>query len=239
MRQTLLLLFCGYFSLLRGQAGERSIYGGLLYKNSGIGLAYQNRLDPGKGPVKQFDIEFATYHHPRETKSFNSELNNPTPFVFGKLNKAALLKVNYSRYYKISGFTDAQRVGIDLGVGGGLVIGFLKPVYINLIYPDPLGYETVVAEKYDPQKHTDKSRIAGYTDGRVGWSEISSRVGLSLSAGIGFTWGYFTNYPKRLETGFYLEYFKSGLPIMAFTPNKPVREGVFVKLFFGKRTLKN
>lgn len=210
-----------------------------MYKSSGIGIAYQNKFEVAKGFGRQFDIELATLRHPQETKTFNKEVNNPTPFVFGKLNKAAIFKINYKFTSKIAEFSDAQRVGIDLVFGGGIAVGFLKPVYINMIYPDASGYETIVAEKYNPSIHTDKTKIAGYSDNRIGWNEIDYKTGISLAGGIGFTWGYFTNYPKRLEAGLYLEYFNKGLPVMAFAPNKSFSEGVYVKLFIGKRTEKN
>ncbi|MFM9945283.1 MAG: hypothetical protein ACKVQB_08640 [Bacteroidia bacterium] len=233
-----ILLVCMGFSS-KSQTIERAFYGGLVYKTSGLGILYQNKFDQQKKFGKQFDLELSTYRHSRETKTFNSDVNNPTPFVFGKVNKVALLKAQYSVSSKISQFSDAQRIGIDVICGAGVSVGFLKPVYINLIYPDPSGYETVVSEKYNPSKHTDKTRIAGYSDSRVGLNEIDSKIGFSASAGIGFTWGYFTNFPKRLETGFYLEYFKNGLPVMAFVKNKSIQNGIYLKLFIGKRLTKN
>jgi len=230
------MVFC---LIAKGQLSERTFYGGIMYKSSGLGINYQNKLESAKGFGKQFDIDLCTYHHQQESKSFNTELNNPAPFIFGKINRVAILKTQYSITHKLSGFTDAQRVGLDLVLGGGISIGFLKPVYINLVYPNANGYETLVSEKYDPNKHTDKTKIAGYTDSRVGWSEIATKAGISLSAGIGFTWGYFTNFPKRLETGFYLEYFDKGLPVMAFAKNKRLNEGMYLKVFLGKRVSKN
>ena len=218
---------------------HRAFYGGLMYKTTGLGLAYQNKFEPAKGFGKQFDMELAMFHHPQETKTFNKEVNNPTPFVFGKLNKTAIFKMHYSFTYKVSEFSDAQRIGIDFIAGGGISFGFLKPVYINLIYPDASGYETIVSEKYDPSKHTDKDKIAGYSDNRIGWNELKYKAGLSVSTGIGFTWGYFTNFPKRLETGIFLEYFDKGLPVMAFAKNRSLQEGIYLKMFLGKRTTKN
>lgn len=229
------LLFLSCFA----QPGEKSVFGGVMYKSSGLGLAFQSRTETTKGNGRQYDIDFANYRHPQETKTFNSEVNNPTAYVYGKLNRAALLKIGYSVTHKFSQFSDAQRIGIDVSVGGGLIAGFLKPVYINMIYPDVLGYETIVSEKYDPKKHTDKTRIAGYSDGRLGWNELTTEIGFHLRAGAGFNWGYYTNFPKRLEAGFYLEYFNNGLPVMALTKNKPLQEGIFVKLFIGKHKAKN
>lgn len=234
-----ILIFNSFFLSCIAQPGEKSVFAGVMYKSTGIGLAFQSKTEATKGFGRQYDVEFTNYHHPQETKTFNTEVNNPTAYVFGKINKAALLKLGYSASYKISQFSDAQRVGIDVSVGGGLIVGFLKPVYINMIYPDILGYETVVSEKYDPKKHTDKTRIAGYSDGRLGWNELSTQMGLHLRAGAGFNWGYYTNFPKRLEAGFYVEYFKNGLPVMAFTKNKVIQEGIFVKLFFGKYNANN
>jgi hypothetical protein len=239
IRICLIFIFCSSLIKANGQIGEQAFYGGVMYKNTGLGISYQSKLDIKEKVGKQFDVELSTFHHAREVKTFNSELSNPTAFVFGKLNKAALLKIQYFRSYKISQFSDAQRVGVDINLGGGFIAGFLKPIYVNIIYPDALGYETIVSEKYNPLKHTTKSRIAGYADGRLGWSEISTKLGINLSMSVGFTWGYFTNYPKRLETGLYLECFNNGLPIMAFTRNKPLQSGLFVKLFLGKRNSKN
>ncbi len=231
------LICLGFIS--KGQPTERAFYGGLIYKSSGLGFAYQNKLDAGKGLGKQFDLELATYRHPQETKTFNADINNPTPFVFGKQNKVAILKAQYSLSHKISQFSDAQRIGIDINCGAGLSVGFLKPVYINMIYPDGAGYEIIVSEKYDPLKHTDKTRIAGYSDGRIGLNEITYKTGLSASASIGFMWGYYTNFPKRLEAGFYSEFFNKGLPVMAFAKNRNFQNGIFLKLLFGKRVAKN
>ncbi len=239
IRKSIIIPSLFFFVLAKGQLTERSFYGGIMYKSSGLGVVYQNKFEAAKGFGKQFDIEFATYHHPQETKTFNKEVNNPTPFVFGKLNKTAILKMNYCLSHKITDFSDAQRIGIDVVFGGGVALGFLKPVYINLIYPDAFGYEKLIAEKYNPAIHTDKTRIAGYSDNRIGWNELEYKTGISITGGIGFTWGYYTNFPKRLEAGFYMEYFNKGLPVMAFAKNKSVREGVYLKLFLGKRTSKN
>jgi len=224
---------------LFGQIVERTIYGGVVYKTSGLGFSYQNKLVAQNGIGKQFDLELTTYHHPQETKIFNSELNNPSPYVFGKLNKVAIFKTQYCVTKEISKFSENQRVGIDLVGGTGISVGFLKPVYLNLIYPDGFGYEITVSEKYNPTIHTDKTRIAGYSDGRIGLNEINYKVGISVNAGVGFTWGYFTDFPKRLELGYYSEYFNNGLLVMAFTKNKSFQNGVYIKMFFGKRTMKN
>lgn len=234
---SILLLLIGFIS--KSQSSERIFYGGVFYKSAGLGICFQNKFDTKNEIGKQFDIELSTYHHPQETKTFNTEVNNPSAFVFGKMNKVVLFKSQYAISCKISQFSDAQRIGIDVICGAGVSLGILKPVYINLIYPDPSGYEVIVSEKYNPTKHTDKTRIAGYADERVGLNEINYKAGISVSAGVGFTWGYFTSYPKRLETGFYMEYFNNGLPIMAFAKNKSVQSGVFLKLFLGKKVNKN
>ncbi len=234
---SILFLLIGFIS--KSQSSERTFYGGALYKSSGLGICFQNKFDTKKEIGKQFDLELSTYHHPQETKTFNTEVNNPSGFVFGKLNKVLLVKSQYAFRYKISQFSDAQRVGIDLICGAGVSLGIFKPVYINLIYPDPSGYEVIVSEKYDPTKHTDKTKIAGYADERVGLNEINYKAGITVSAGVGFTWGYFTSYPKHLETGFYIEYFNKGLPVMALTKNKSIQNGIFLKLFLGKKVAKN
>ena len=218
-----------------GQSSMMSNYGGVVYKFSGIGVIYQKKFETDKNNGKQFEIEFASFKHLKETKTFNSEIANSTPFVFGKLNKTAILKTQYMITKNISKFTDEQRVGIDLIIGGGIAIGILKPVYLNMIYPDGGGFETVVSEKYNPQKHTDITRIAGYSDFRTGLGETTYKTGLTAMFGIGFTWGYFNNYPKRIETGCFAEYFRKGLPVMAFTKNKPLQSGIYIKMLFGKR----
>lgn len=217
------------------QKSMLSHYGGIVYKFSGFGVTYQKKFEPEKNYGKQFEIEFSSLKHSKEIKSFNPEIANSTPFVFGKLNKTAVLKVQYYLTKSISQFTDEQRVGIDLLLGGGLALGILKPVYLNMAYPDGQGFEIIVSEKYNPQLHTDISRISGYSDFRTGIGETNYKTGITATMSIGFTWGYFDNYPKRLETGCFAEYFRNGLPIMAFTKNKPLNAGIFIKMLFGKR----
>ncbi len=237
----ILVFFITFICALRShsQSSERAFYGGIGVKSNGFGLAYQTKLETQKGLGKQFDIDFTTYHHPQETKSFNTEVNYPTPYVFGKLNKAALLKTGCAYSYSISKFTDAQRIGIDVIFGGGVSLAFLKPVYLNIIYPDPAGFDVIVAEKYNPEKHQDKSIIAGYSDNRIGMNELDYKAGLFATAGLGFVWGYFTNFPKRLELGIFGEFSKNGIPIMGTVKNKSLTNGVYMKCFVGKRMAKN
>ncbi|NUM32122.1 MAG: hypothetical protein HUU47_07335 [Bacteroidetes bacterium] len=221
------------------QSSVLSNYGGFVYKFNGFGVSYQKKFETNKNIGKQFEIEFETFKHEKETKTFNSEIANSTPFVFGKLNKTAILKAQYFITKNISQFTDEQRVGIDLVMGGGIAIGILKPVYLNMIYPDGGGFEIIVSEKYNPLKHTDITRIAGYSDFRTGLGETTYKTGITASTGIGFTWGYYNNFPKRIEIGCFLEFFRKGLPVMAFAQNKPIQKGVYVKIFFGKRIFNN
>ena len=221
------------------QTSERSFYGGGCIKSTGFGVAYQSKFETQNKLGKQFDLDLTTYHHAQETKSFNTEANYPSPYVFGKLNKVALLRAGYAYSYTISKFTDAQRIGIDLIVGAGVSLAFLKPVYLNIIYPDAAGYDIVVSEKYNPVKHHDKSKIAGYSDSRVGMNEMDYKGGLFARVGLGFVWGYFTNFPKRLEIGIHSEFFKHGLPVMGTLKNKSLINGVYLKCFIGKRVAKN
>lgn len=222
-----------------GQSSVLSNYGGFIYKFNGLGISYLKKFETKKSIGKQFEVEFETCKHPKETKTFNSEIANSTPFVFGKINKAAIFKAQYFITKNISQFTDEQRVGIDFMFGGGLAIGFLKPVYLNMIYPDGGGFEVIVSEKYNPQKHKDITRISGYSDFRTGLGETVYRTGLAASCGIGFTWGYYNNFPKRIEAGCFFEYFRNGLPLMAFAESKPLQSGIFVKVLFGKRIFNN
>ncbi|MCC6720655.1 MAG: hypothetical protein IT243_00520 [Bacteroidia bacterium] len=234
-----LVIFVLLSNFVYSQKSMLSNYGGVIYKFSGIGIALQKKLETDKNFGKQYDIEFAGYKHPKEIKTFNSEIANSTPFVFGKLNKVAILKAKYSISKNISEFTDDQRIGIDILIGGGIAFGILKPVYINQVYPDGHGFEIIVSEKYNPEKHKDISSISGYSDFRTGLNETTYKTGITATLGIGFTWGYFDNYPKRLETGYFIEYFPKGLPIMAFVKNNPIQNGVFIKMLFGKRIFNN
>jgi hypothetical protein len=152
---------------------------------------------------RAWEVELWRLKHPKEVRITNDQFINPRPFVFGKLNELILLRAGQSRERLL--FEKGPKNGVEWRwrYGGGVSLVFLKPVYLDVLYPiDPADpqYVTVRSERYDPKRH-GQSNIYGRSRFQEGLDEMGIQAGVYGRVGLLFEWGATAEELRVLEAG--------------------------------------
>lgn len=210
---------------------------GFNLRTNGIGIAY--RLQPKQKLTKfpyHFSADLSSFKHIKEIKVINQSVQNPKPYVFGKQYKVAALRMKGGIEKDVLLRSEFNKLGVGVSLSGGPTLGFLKPVYLEVF--DDRGHSDDLfraVERYDPEVHTDQSRIIGYAGRRHGWSELDYRIGLSGEISANFYWTSFSNGYRGIKVGGAFDYFPGGLDIMANTVNPSIRSTAFISFVWGKQ----
>lgn len=198
----------------------------------GVNFRYSKRMTGFKKHV--WSAELVSMKHPKEDKSYNPYFEDTKGYVYGKLNSVALLRPAWGIQH--THFSKETKAGVAIATIWqiGPVIGFAKPVYLEIAYPSIPNYETRSTERYDPEKHT-MDRIYGKASGMHGIDEIRLYPGIHGKFGLNFEYAPSDDGIKALETGITLDAFFKTIPIMAFTDNERYYVGLYVHFQWGKK----
>jgi hypothetical protein len=194
-------------------------YASGVLRNNGWGVNYYWDKHYLRKHHWSYEADLVTHKHPKEVKIVNTATRNPSPYVFGKLNRIGLLRLNAGRSFGVANPDEHGNIGLSLSVAGGPTVAFLKPVYLDVYYPSPNGDGVLIPERYNPTIHQSQNDIIGYSDYRYGLSEIMFKPGLSLKFSTNLSWGLYGNSLKLFRTGCTVDFFPAGLEVMAFTSN--------------------
>jgi len=152
---------------------------------------------------RAWEVSLWRLKHPKEVRITNDQYINPRPFVYGKLNELFLIRGGYSRERLL--FDKGPKNGVEWRWrhAGGVSMVFLKPVYLDVLYPiDPADpqYVMIRSERYDPARH-GYSNIYGRSRFQEGLNEMSVQAGLYGRIGLLFEWGPSAEELRVLEVG--------------------------------------
>ncbi|MFH0867252.1 MAG: hypothetical protein V1904_13740, partial [Bacteroidota bacterium] len=118
---------------------------------------------------------------------------------------------------------------------GGISIGFLKPVYLYILYETDTPYfYTYQIERYDPQKHFGEN-IFGRASFFQGFGKIKPLPGIYLKTGLNFEYGAYDETIKAIECGITVDAYPKPVPIMAFNTKKNIFLSLYLSIHFGTR----
>jgi len=180
------------------------------------------------------------WKHPRAFKTqVNPEDQNST-YTPGLLHETFTLNLGWGTSYLW------MEKGINHGIelrgtwSGGLAMGMLKPVYLQIIYPneDPNTSKDQPfiekAEAYDPEKH-NTSNIAKASPWFKGVGDLRIIPGIYVKGGLSAEWGKQSRSPQWVELGVMAGVFPKPLPTMAWVENKPYLLGLYLAYQMGRR----
>jgi len=209
---------------------ERSLGVNLNSNGFGVDFAYAKRINARNH--KWYQVELLNVKHPKEIKITNSIYNNKS-FVFGKSNNFFVLKGQYGRQSELYRKNDAGGISIRYYYSIGPAIGFLKPVYYNVLYATGVFYNYYTkSEKFSPSIH--QSDISGRSSFFKGFNEISLVPGVSAKAGFTFEYSQQEKAIHSLEIGFGMDLYPKEIPIMAIENNNFFFLNLYAGYRFGK-----
>ena len=172
---------------------------GVLFHTQGIGITARRGYYLNAFAVRNIGVDLAYFKHPKEIQTTNPIYENGRPYVYGKQNTLQILRLWYGkqnlRAEKLR--RDAVRFSTFWKVGAAL--GVLKPIYLEIGYPD-IPYDYTATERYDPDAHFSDN-IYGRADWSNGLDELTVVPGLHATYGLDFEYGDERFMPKALTTG--------------------------------------
>ena len=239
-------LFCLVFALnLNAQEPDKDP-SSFLYRKEYIGNMgiHTAGIDFGfrYGKQKSYDlkrllvVDFVTMKHSKETKTFNLNSEDAKGYVYGKLNGFGILRLHAGRRKIL--YQKKRDRGVEIGYNatGGLSLGLLKPIYLEVCTASGSASDGCVkgTAKYDPDLHF-RENIFGRASVTRGFSEIRVMPGLSAKAGMYFEKSIMDDNFKAVEIGGAVDFFFQKVPIMNIENNKQLFLTLYVNLLFGKK----
>lgn len=209
--------------------------GGLNFHTGSWGLQFRRSYNQTGYKKLMFEVDLVGMKHPKEVKSINQAFDNARSYVYGKLNAFNILRAGAGQQFTI--FSKAERNGVEIRFlySGGLSLGILKPVYLNILKPTGnIGEFDVVTEKYDPNEHYIDN-IYGRAPFTEGLDQLFFRPGAYVKAGFNFEYAPIFEDVKALEIGAIFDIYPKDIPIMAFTENKPYFLSFYVTIMYGRK----
>ncbi|GGH76190.1 hypothetical protein [Phaeocystidibacter marisrubri] len=190
-----------------------------------------------------YEIDYTSYRHPREIKyPVQSILGNSRSFTFGKINDFFALRGGYGRERILFDKTDQGSVSISLQTYGGVALGFLKPIYVEVRKVSGDGTYIDVVERYNPDEH-DNVYVYGEDSFFTGFNETQMRLGVYGKVGVSFDYNFLDQRITSMEVGAIFDYYPSwfglyepgGVPVMAETDNLALWWQLYVSFNFGNK----
>jgi len=172
---------------------------GAIFHTQGLGVTFRrgNYVNPLE--IKQFGADLAYFKHPKEIRTSNPIYENGRPYVYGKQNTLQMLRLWFGKQSVLA--LKSRKNGVRYGAFWkvGCSAGILKPVYLEIGYPD-IPYDYVATERYDPDLHFSDN-IYGMAAWSNGLDELKVVPGFHASYALDFEYGTERYVPKTLSTG--------------------------------------
>jgi len=152
-----------------------------------------------------------TLYHPQETKVQNPRRANAKAYVFGKLNAAGVLRINYNFNYAL-GQAKIGSPSLQYGFSVGPSLGILKPYYVGFQDPESQNTKPAIVQQSD-YTNENQEYIYGPASWTKGFSELNPKLGLNLDAHFSVIWN--NSYrQKEWKSGIRADYFPNEFKIL-------------------------
>lgn len=211
---------------------------------NGFALGYNSGKIIKYNLTRFYHLDIGLVKHPKEYRqAVNFQggsflLKSSSAFAYGKQNSLLVIRAGLGekRYFS----EKARRKGVAVGISyqGGLILGLVKPYYLNLNKTGPSGEGQIVAEKYSEENadiFLDVNRIYGAASFFKGFDEIKIQPGFQGKVAAHFGFGAYEKFVRAVEVGIMFDLYFKRVPIMIIENNQPVFLNVFLTVQLGKR----
>lgn len=220
MRRTIpLLLFIFYIQLAFGQLEtsadyrrqvfEQEVTFGIIGHSRGYSLNARFMKFKDGFTKTGLEIDLVKLRHPKEVKSPSlGQGSNSRGYVFNRINSLYTIRAGYIYENVLFDKTDQGTIAVTLVVSGGLSLGMVKPVYVQLPPEDAqIGQPAEIRNlRYNPLEH-NQSEILGESNWFKGIWETKLKPGAYVKVGMNFDYQLIENKVTALEVGLIYDYF--------------------------------
>lgn len=212
-------------------AYKKHFAGGIKLNTDGYGIFVEKGLARSVKRAMLFQLEISEKKHQKETKQ-NNPSGQSAPLIYGKLNFFYPIKLGVQLQFLLGNKSNKNGVSITANVGGGLIIGLLRPYMVEV---DKGGVQTYV--KYDSPDSTLFVNGPFYGGPRFGngWNGLKVTPGIYLKPAVRFDYGRFNEMLSAIEVGLTGEFYTQKIPQMLYQKHQQFFFSAYVALAFGKR----
>lgn len=193
----------------------KEVWVGVSAHSSGLGLNLNIAKFKTYKHKSLFNIELLSVKHNKEYKIYGAPDENAKKYVFGKLNSLYLSRIGLGRRKVVVEKLREKGLQLAINWSTGLSVGFVKPVYLQVLKFDILDNLTgISSERYDPDLH-NFSDIYGRGRWSKGLFETKINPGIYFKAGLEFDYSITREIINTLEVGMMVDLFYSPIKIMA------------------------
>lgn len=179
-----------------------------------------------------FQLEFAERKHAKEEKE-QVDYAATFPHIYGKINFFYPVKLGVQQQILLGNKGNKNGVSVTGNLGGGLLLGLLRPYMIDVNNNGERGY---VSYYDDSTLFLNKSTYVRGPSFGTGWNKLKVTPGVYLKPAVRFDYGKYNEMVNAIEVGVTAEYYTKAIQQMAFQEkdHKFFFSG-FVAIIFGKR----
>ncbi len=207
--------------------------GGAFIHTRGWGLNYRaaKNLNATQKLFQNFELLFIK--HPKEYK-ISSYDRNASNYVYGKKNSLSIFAYSYGYQKILYEKEETKGVQISVNYSAGPSIGFVKPVYLVIAYPNVGQNALKLIEAYDETKQT-QAQIYGKAPFIYGIEKTKLYPALNAKISFNFEYNNDDAFIRSLEIGGRLDAFLKEVPMMAYANNYQFLFNLFIHWQFGKK----
>lgn len=219
---------------------KQSIFG-VQFRTNGYGLFYELGRMKTTRKTNIYRIDLTEIKHPKEEKQSSGGVagifNNP--YIYGKLNSFYQLTLGFGQQYILGQKGNKNGVAVSAVYSGGLVLGLLRPYYLEV--KDPNGGDNLVI-KYSQKDSVlfldllpGRNGIVGGGGFGKGWGELKIKPGGFLKTALRFDYGRFNELVSGIEIGISGEFYSSKIPILFDQKENQFFFQGYIAVLFGRR----
>lgn len=212
---------------------------GLQFRTNGYGGFYEMGRMKTNRKTNIYRLDITEIKHQKEEKQTEGGIAGNAiifgnPYIYGKINNFYQVSLGFGQQYILGQKGNKNGVAVSAVYSGGLVLGLLRPYYVEVI--DPNGGDNLLI-KYS-QKDSALflgPKIVGGGGLRKGWSELSIKPGGFLKTALRFDYGRFNEVVSGIEIGISGEFYSSKIPILFNQKDKQFFFQGYIAVLFGRR----
>jgi hypothetical protein len=191
--------------------------------------------------VRLFQYELAEKHHPKELSMYGWDVNKQSnkQYRFAKTNNFYTLKFNYGLRKMLAGKPYPHSVSVHWVYAGGIVLGFLKPYYVDAYVSKDSGInfqqESVKYTAETSPYFLNTTYVIGSSGFAKGIGETKIIPGIHLKTGFHFDYTMDKFKVLAVEVGATAEYYTQKIELMADQKAVPYFFNLYASIQFGKR----
>jgi hypothetical protein len=223
---------------------NRQHYGGVQLSTNGYGAFFNYGINKGAFKARIFNFELSAVKHEKEAKSFSND-PNARSYFYGKKNSLFALRAGFGQKKSVS--EKLRKNGVQVGRSWvlGPLLGFTKPVYLEVLYSDEQEIPTffLEVERFDPDKHYPEN-IYGRASGLRGLGEMRVNPGIYARYAWHFEYSNYKDGLKGIEVGAGLDMYPARVEIMSEKILEEFGEGarnhqfflsLYINVFLGRK----